>query len=151
MTPNGDRPTGARFGIDYDGMYEPWVAHRARLLDPSRAERVADDEFGSTLYVADRVLLNTTPGSAAATAFAATARELGFEVRFDQHNAALYGRAAEARPRRPADLALGTARPAGAAAGTARRVDAWALIQEYRARSSTYRPPRAGSSSASIT
>ena len=45
----------------YQGMFDPLIAHHSRLLDPTKATKLGDEVFDTTLYVADRVLVRGTP------------------------------------------------------------------------------------------
>ena len=55
---SADDTTGGRA---YEGMFDPLMAHHARLLDPTKAIRLGDEEFDTTIYVADRVLVRGMP------------------------------------------------------------------------------------------
>jgi hypothetical protein len=68
----------------YDGMYDPLVAHNARVLDPTKAIRIGDERFDTTIYIADRLLVNSLPNGDPVNRFIDFAREQGFVVSVDE-------------------------------------------------------------------
>lgn len=45
----------------YQGMYDPLVAHHARVLDPTKATKIGEQSLDTTVYVTDRILVEAGP------------------------------------------------------------------------------------------
>jgi subtilisin family serine protease len=114
----------------YQGMDDPLVAHRARVLDPSQATRIDDRSIQPTTYVADSVLVEADPDSDGVEDLRGWLREAKHvEATADPENRRVF----DARPDRSREIPWVTRLRLAPAEGRAVRIDAWTLIQEYRA------------------
>ena len=77
----------------YEGMFDPLIAHHARVLDPTKATRIGDELFDSTIYVADRVLVRGMPDDAQQQSFVDWCKEKGYTVSPTREHRALAGQA----------------------------------------------------------
>ena len=121
----------------YTGLYDPLVANNARILDPTKASRRTDDDFDTTVYVADTLLFRDDPDGELISAFNTflTSEQLPLEAVVDGNDRELWRRA-QAIEGRPGNTLRSTwVTPARIVVLDKRAapIDAWALLQGFRA------------------
>ena len=126
--------TTSRGGAGTRGCSTPCIAHHSRLLDPTKATKLGDEVFDTTLYVADRVLVRGTPvDNGGLDTFQKWCAERGYTLTPDPGAARALRPGAAVPRRRVARRLVGDPRPDRPRSRRALAVDAWALIQERRA------------------